>query len=149
MFTRNSRNRTRNSTNQNFNFFFLKIATEISFLFFGAGFPLARFASVLHSQILCLFRNFLRCFLLLFLGNVLPLIDVFFQCQYCLFSCCNYLISDVIFCATLFLYISACCDICLTQLFVYFFTSSFAFCYYTGIYICVLTLFFAVISRFT
>ena len=53
----------------------------------------------------------------------------FFQCQYCLFSCCNYLISDVIFCATLFLYISACCDICLTQLFVYFFASSFAFCY--------------------
>ena len=36
MFTRNSRNRTRSSTNQIFNFFFLKIATEISFLFFGA-----------------------------------------------------------------------------------------------------------------
>jgi len=35
MFTRNSRNRTRNSTNQIFNFFF-KIVTEISFLFFGA-----------------------------------------------------------------------------------------------------------------
>ena len=129
MFTRNSTNRTRNSINQIFKFF-LKIVTEISFLFFGAGFPLTRFASVLHSQILCLFRNFLRCFLLLFLGNVLPLIDVFFQCQYCLFSCCNYLISDVIFCATLFLYISACCDIYLTQLFVYFFASSFTFCYY-------------------
>ena len=73
-------NRTRNSTNQIVHFFNLKMYNRNFSFAFGCKIPLARFASVLHMQIVWFFANCLRWCLVFLKIYVFLLACVFVLC---------------------------------------------------------------------